>query len=617
MTDHLQNRTEHSRSLEDAEHLRALHFLTEIGMFTPASDVEMYHGRIAKKDETEPWTIDPTFKNGGDDSGNRNVYNRPVLYTAHRKIAEDFSDLRYFQSPWPDFRRSLYTKVTEYTDDERRAWLRRCNSDAHADGDGQYSLDDLSHPDVIWREARRLENMMDPDEKKAKTDSIRNDHEIQLHQIVSSDPDALIFNRGFSFDGLDDAYSSKLHAALAALRISVSEGSPIAFDERHSVAPLIALVKQLDQQSDSPFISEASFTDLVRNDAVNKDEALKIVGAVNARMAALADPGALINVLLHNDGDEAMMDFKPSDDTDVMKVPINLEYVKRYLQHSHIVGYSDIMDSVNINKIFKAVMLFDLDKAHTTDSLEHERAAIDQTFDAISGVIGQLERDIPNGGLLSILDNPYVKPQTILKQAQMIPGYEAIFQADTGNWEGFTLAEHTETVLRNLDENFANSLPVGMLRMLRLALLVHDIGKPAASKNHEMHLQKKYNHEQAGAFLTALGLKDELQLFILSMIGDGEEIAARLQIRRDPSAQQELEDYAAHVIETTSGQPSSHKAVIGYVELCKIVQICDGGAYTDMAVTRGKTGYYRNAPSFNGTFVASTDLGRRALTIRP
>jgi hypothetical protein len=617
MTNHLQNRTEHSRSLEDAERLRALHFLTEIGMFIPASATEMFHGRVAKIDEPDRWKIDPTFKNGSNDTGNHNVYNRPALYTAHREIAEDYTDLRYFQSPWPDFRRSLYKKVTDYTDTEQRAWLRRINNYLHTSGNNQYSHDDLSHPDIISQEARRLEHTMDPEEKKIEIDRIRNNHEIQLHQIVLSDPDALIFNVGFSFNGLDAADSLKVPAALDALLIPLSEGSPTDFDERHTVESLLDYVERLDRTAGTPFISEDSFINSVRGAGVNEDEALKIIGAVNARLVASTDPGELINLLLDNDSDEVIMDAKPiGDDNTIIKVPINLEYVKRYLQQSHIVGHSDIMNSVNIGKKFIGVMLFDLNKAHTADSLEQQRADSDQTFEAINSIVSSLEGDITAYGLQSSLDNPYVKPEAILEEAQMIPGYAAIFQAHTGNWEGFNLAEHTETTLRNLDENFADTLPVSILRILRLALLVHDIGKPAASKNHDMHLQKKYNYDHASVFLTTIGVKKALKEFILSMIGDGEEIAARLQTRRDQSAQQELEEYAKHVIEAVTAEPSSYEAVIGYAELCKIVQICNGGAYTDMAVTRGKTGYYRNAPSFNGAFTIPTDLGRRALSIR-
>ena len=79
MSEQLQTRTEHSRSVEDADKYRAIEALKEVGLLIPLSDVETFHGRVGMKEDEEEWTVDPTFANGYNDSGNYNVNTRPTL----------------------------------------------------------------------------------------------------------------------------------------------------------------------------------------------------------------------------------------------------------------------------------------------------------------------------------------------------------------------------------------------------------------------------------------------------------------------------------------------------------------------------------------------------------
>lgn len=87
-------RTEHSRSLEDAERLKAIDALVDLGIVTRLSDMELYHGRAAVRGER--WQIDPEFANGGNDSGNHNINARPTLYTGTRDVARRFAEMRSF-----------------------------------------------------------------------------------------------------------------------------------------------------------------------------------------------------------------------------------------------------------------------------------------------------------------------------------------------------------------------------------------------------------------------------------------------------------------------------------------------------------------------------------------
>ena len=61
----------------------------------------------------------------------------------------------------------------------------------------------------------------------------------------------------------------------------------------------------------------------------------------------------------------------------------------------------------------------------------------------------------------------------------------------------------------------------------------------------------------------------------------------------------------------------TNSQVDAFIEMCQIVQLCDGGAYTNMAITRTDAkGRYRNAPSFNSSFAQPIGLGKRDIKYR-
>ena len=59
-----------------------------------------------------------------------------------------------------------------------------------------------------------------------------------------------------------------------------------------------------------------------------------------------------------------------------------------------------------------------------------------------------------------------------------------IYSGDVGVWEGYTLKEHTLMVLNQYEKYFGDKKLPGNLdhRVMRVALALHDIGKPEAVK---------------------------------------------------------------------------------------------------------------------------------------
>lgn len=175
-------------------------------------------------------------------------------------------------------------------------------------------------------------------------------------------------------------------------------------------------------------------------------------------------------------------------------------------------------------------------------------------------------------------------------------------------------------MLRNFDESYADKMPVELLAPMRLAILAHDVGKPIAAAEGAKHRQKDYNVAQAVDFLTKLGIDERRKALLVAVIGDGDELAFQIDVRKagEPAetamrelAVKTLQDFN-HTSEVTDAQIES------FTEMCRMLQICDGGAYTSMAITRSTIGRgrYRNAPSFNGSFAQPLGFGKRTIRLR-
>ena len=211
-----------------------------------------------------------------------------------------------------------------------------------------------------------------------------------------------------------------------------------------------------------------------------------------------------------------------------------------------------------------------------------------------------------NSNLLQSLNtNLYIQPQEIIEISKQTPGFEEIFEADCGNWEGFKLGEHTETTLRLFDDNYADIMPASTLPIIRLALLVHDIGKPEAVKRHDKANQRKYNVEYANKFMKLNDIDDATRHLITSMIGEGLGITSELIMDRGNVATKWRLYYFCEKIakEYFNTDQIDKDTINGFINILTVLQTCDSAAYTTMAVTRASDNTrYRNHGSFNSSF---------------
>ena len=99
---------------------------------------------------------------------------------------------------------------------------------------------------------------------------------------------------------------------------------------------------------------------------------------------------------------------------------------------------------------------------------------------------------------------------------------------------------NTETVLRIFDENYADILPASTLPIMRLSILVHDIGKSEAAKRNDKVNQQRYNIEYAKEFMRLNNVDDSISNLIISMIGEGKELAGQYMLKHDSETQRKF-----------------------------------------------------------------------------
>jgi hypothetical protein len=370
MTEQLRTRTEHSRSIADAEKFRALDTLKEAGLLIPVSDLETYHGRVGTADEVSEWVVDPSFANGSNDSGNNNINHRPTLYTGEQDVAKDFAIERGREMIRPKYNKIFKDRIANYTTEEQQEWVDREKKKMQERWDSTdptirgFLLDPAKDEPRLdtWSEVRRLQEEMPEDEKKALWKSAAEGLRAEVHKIVTADTDATVLDFNFDETKLDDEARSKYHKALKVLALGITEGSPVSFNDRDKVQPFLAAVRQAKKTG---YLLSGHVSELAAAANVDERVALQLASAFNTRHIAQVRPSYLVSELLKRPTDIFAANLEI--DGEKQEVPINLEYVQRFLREAHIVGVKQSISSDTLGRSITSVSFFDLEKTTKTD----------------------------------------------------------------------------------------------------------------------------------------------------------------------------------------------------------------------------------------------------------
>lgn len=463
----------------------------------------------------------------------------------------------------------------------------------------------------------------------------------EMYRISSNDPEASVIDITYKPKTKEEA--KKVNEALCKLSMPITAASPFDFEDRAKI-PFDKLGQRVNafvKKKSGFFDKIVADTDLPLLSAAIGDSSIAkhIAKSANSRLA-LRDYRSAQRLAAK------LLDDKMSYDG----ASYDAQYMTSWMRNAHIVGVRERLTSVRVRdkdgkKIpFHNNFMIDLERINTKERNERNRRKRIQIFGRLALKAGRLTEDNPDS------KNPMVQPDTvagrlerdsfatpeqIVDLAKKVPGYKEIFESDSGVWEKFTLQEHTETLLRLMDENYADRMPARLLPLTRLAILVHDIGKTEAAKLPEYKnaktreerdiIQSAYNESYAMDFLEKAGISPKNQKLVLGLIGQGKELLADARIipgvspEKRKKASAELDAFTLKLAQECLPNGGGKEEAAGLRQLCYIIQMCDSAAYTTIAKTKdAKSGiFYRNSrkSSFNKTFAASVNIfnggGRR------
>lgn len=258
-------------------------------------------------------------------------------------------------------------------------------------------------------------------------------------------------------------------------------------------------------------------------------------------------------------------------------IPVSQEFLRVIIEKMHLIGVKTTIKSVTSGGMIESVVFFDFGKIQT-EKVEHaEREKRKNVFSDVAKNFGNQLEDfwVPTSkhahDLKHSLTRLYISPETILDSVKKMDSkFSKIFEVETGVWEGYTLEQHTETVLDNFEKNFADKIPISLLVFMRLVMVVHDMGK-----NKKMG--KKYDLNVIRDFLSQIGVSGKLRQSIEFFITDGIKFAGQYFV-----FQQKNSDFVRGYVSKLQRQREGE----AILNLLYAFVVSDGGAYTNIGITR-------------------------------
>lgn len=289
---------------------------------------------------------------------------------------------------------------------------------------------------------------------------------------------------------------------------------------------------------------------------------------------------------------------------------MSAEYFASFFAENHIVGLFQMVNSATLNKTIGAYQLFDLKKINTEKEIG---TRLRQSIDVYSPASKFIGGGIKEKSTRQMLTNT---PENIIKSViEKSPRIKEQFEGDVGLWEGFNLGEHTEIVIRFFTQNFADVLPFETRAVMNLVILCHDIGKAecvklgvARNTPQEREIYKKY----ARILGEDLVVQPELCNFVVDYVLDSQKWTTEYYIRGNDNALLLLKNSCEQLLRKY-GLKVDNNVINGLMQMARILQTCDSGAYTLYAKTRkwGSVKYFHNGNYDWTKGFIETELGYR------
>lgn len=414
----------------------------------------------------------------------------------------------------------------------------------------------------------------------------------EVHKIVGINEDDAIFNTSFKTTDLGIEDCKKFYNAMRVLtNFDVSHEIPINFKHKKLFETIIIpvlqetnapLVNYYEEESVLKKIKERAKS--VKYDILEQELekiALDYIHARNTRYLLRRRPIQTIKGtlrkrqedLVHKDVPMPFVEFTDGGYGEAYR--ISSSYLSAWLANNHIVGYKSVVHSGTLGKNIESYHLIDISQIMT-----------ERDYGEYLQKISYLER-VADGKFSNIFNQEVeeffrsANGEELIEFVGQDEACKQLFDKSAGIWEEWTVGQHTASVIDFFNQYYADSLPDNMHTIMKLAFLVHDIGK-GATRLGENH--KEASLRLADKLFDSLNIDNSsLREMIKFVIGEGQEYTTNLLLKNleDKNIQLRKFDKACeNVVRRVFKYGISRYEIDMLRNMCLILQFCDSGAYT-------------------------------------
>ncbi len=450
--------------------------------------------------------------------------------------------------------------------------------------------------------------------------------EPKIYKIVTDKKGSMLINRNFDLSKLSEIQIGAYFDAIYTLgTFDLSKMTPPPFEYRDAFMNIVNLLVEEVTKSDKSIMTFDFASDVydkynIKKSGIDKDYFIKVAGIINTKVLTRINPIYLLfrySIIsnekykdkIYFDSKDNLIEYNTNEDEDINIAPFDREYFTSYLYENNIIGFKD---DIIFNK--DAYILFATENVMTEKDFKLKEERRQKEFFELSNLIKSLK---VNSEFMNIFNSS--SPEEIVAMLQAYPQIKNLFDKDAGNYEGFTVGEHTETILRVLKDSYEDDLSSEILPYIRLIFALHDIGKGVSVERFEKYRQSEYNVKFADEILKNLHFDKKFIELLNFIIGTSQKFTTNIFVRENLDSKDRFLMECKNKLTEIFGKNITEKEVYELAKICTILQTCDSGAYTPYATTRDKvTGvYYKNDNKwFAEPFAVPTDFVQRKLRFK-
>lgn len=437
-----------------------------------------------------------------------------------------------------------------------------------------------------------------------------------VYRILTKTDNCYIYNKNIEFLDFNEKQRQEISNSLAVLGdMPIDVLDPVDFQYRDSYASVKAFVDRYQASTlkggmisydDMRQLHISYLEKYGRVPSVGLFE--QIAGSLNAKFLFARDPHLLMGrFIFETDPTTRRCVSYLNEKQELTLFPINQNYIASWLGANNIIGVMRDVNSATLNRPITPTYIFDKTQIETEDQQKERLQKNEIDFGGVSRLL--------EGCIGSSKINEFLMGSSTIETMEFFnknADVKSLLKKDAGLWEGFSIGEHTETVMRVFENTFENELPKELLPFMKLVILSHDLGKGLSKDKKE---QKMFTEKVCISMYNKLKIPQNIQNLLLFIIGDSQNYTTEYYVKKNVIAEYMLKQAVDAKLKECFNKSSSD-VIDGVVSLCKMLQTCDSGAYTRYGVTRDKkTGiYYRNGnDGFTKGFKPPADLKRQSL----